>query len=147
MASKGITTFKDERIERGHSIGPELIQAIRESRISIVVLSKNYASSSWCLDELVEILNCKVDRMQIVMTIFYHVDPADVRKQIGDFGIAFNKTCQGKTELEKQKWSRALTDVANIAGEHSLNWFVIYFDLFLINALVVEFLKFWSHQI
>ncbi|KAL1214681.1 Disease resistance protein RML1B [Cardamine amara subsp. amara] len=29
--SKGITTFNDQEIVRGHTIGPELIDAIRES--------------------------------------------------------------------------------------------------------------------
>ncbi|CAL9223942.1 unnamed protein product, partial [Arabidopsis halleri] len=120
--SKVITVFKDQEIERGQTIGPELKQAIRESRISIVVLSKKYASSSWCLDELVEILKCKEDQEQIVMTIFYDVNPSDVRKQTGNFGSAFKKTCKGKSEEVKQRWCKALTDVANIKGEHSLNW-------------------------
>ncbi|XP_056861414.1 disease resistance protein RML1B-like [Raphanus sativus] len=122
FATKGITTFKDQKMERGHTIGPELVQAIRESRLSIVLLSKNYASSSWCLDELVEILKCREDQGQMVMTIFYHVDPSDVRKQRGEFGNAFKKTCEGKTEGEKKIWIEALEYVATIAGEHSLNW-------------------------
>ncbi|KAL0741633.1 hypothetical protein Bca4012_083146 [Brassica carinata] len=125
FTSKGITTFKDQEIERGHTIKPELVQAIRESRVSIVLLSKNYASSSWCLDELVEILNCKEASGQIVMTIFYEVDPSDVRKQTGDFGKAFEKTCEKKTEEDKKRWKEALAYVATIAGEHSLNWFVV----------------------
>ncbi|CDY44468.1 BnaCnng11210D [Brassica napus] len=120
--SKGITTFKDQEIDKGHSIGPELIKAIRESRVSVVPLSQNYASSGWCLDELVEILKCKETSGQIALTIFYEVDPSSVRKQKGDFGSAFFKTCQGKAEQVKQRWSRALTDVANIEGEHSPNW-------------------------
>ncbi|EOA17500.1 hypothetical protein CARUB_v10005833mg [Capsella rubella] len=122
FASKGITTFSDQGMERGHTIVPELVQAIRESSISIVVLSKKYASSSWCLDELVEIFKCKEDEGKIVMTIFYEVDPSDVRKQSGDFGSAFQKTCQGKPEEVKLSWSKALAHVANIAGEQSLNW-------------------------
>ncbi|KFK44971.1 hypothetical protein AALP_AA1G327100 [Arabis alpina] len=122
FATKGITTFKDQKIERGNTIGPELIQAIRESRVSIVVLSKKYASSSWCLDELVEILKCKEASGQIVMTIFYDVDPSDVRKRRGGFGSTFRKTCQGKAKAEKERWIEALAYVATIAGEHSLNW-------------------------
>nr|AAN86124.1 TIR-NBS-LRR [Arabidopsis thaliana] len=122
FASKGITTFNDQKIERGQTIGPELIQGIREARVSIVVLSKKYASSSWCLDELVEILNCKEALVQIVMTVFYEVDPSDVKKQSGEFGKVFEKTCQGKNEEVEQRWRNALADVAIIAGEHSLNW-------------------------
>ncbi|KAL1225319.1 Disease resistance protein RML1B [Cardamine amara subsp. amara] len=118
----GVTMFDDQGIERSLMIAPALTQAIRESRISIVVLSKNYASSSWCLDELLEILKCKEDIGQIVMTVFHRVDPSDVRKQTGEFGIAFNETCACKTEEERQKWSQALYDVGNIAGEHFLNW-------------------------
>ncbi|XP_020872799.1 LOW QUALITY PROTEIN: disease resistance protein RML1A [Arabidopsis lyrata subsp. lyrata] len=122
FTSKGITTFKDQEIERGQTIGPELVQAIRESRISVVVLSKSYGSSSWCLDELVEILRCKEDQGQIVMTIFYEIDTSDVRKQSGDFGRDFKRTCEGKTEEVKQRWIQALAHVATIAGEHLLNW-------------------------
>ncbi|CAL9237546.1 unnamed protein product [Arabidopsis halleri] len=118
----GITMFDDQGIERGQTISPELTLGIRESRISIVVLSKNYASSSWCLDELLEILKCKEDIGQIVMTVFYGVDPSDVRKQTGDIWKVFKKTCGGKTKEEMRKWSQALNDVGNIAGEHFLNW-------------------------
>ncbi|CAA7053840.1 unnamed protein product [Microthlaspi erraticum] len=118
----GITMFDDQGIERSHNIVPSLTKAIRESRISIVILSKNYASSSWCLDELLEILKCREDMGQIVMTIFYGVDPSDVRKQTGEFGMAFSETCARKTEEERRRWSQALTDVGNIAGEHLINW-------------------------
>ena len=53
----GIFTFRDnERLERGKSISPELLKAIEELRISIVILSKNYAYSTWCLDELAKII-------------------------------------------------------------------------------------------
>jgi len=61
---------------------------------------------------------------QIVMTVFYGVDPSDVRKQAGDFGIAFSETCARKTDEERRKWSQALNYVGNIAGEHLLNWYV-----------------------
>ncbi|KAL1198467.1 Disease resistance protein ADR2 [Cardamine amara subsp. amara] len=122
FARKSITMFKDQEIERGHTIGSELVQAIRGAKVSVVLLSKNYASSGWCLDELVEILKCKEYLGQIVMPIFYDVDPSHVRKQKGDFGIAFQKTCESESEGKKWRWKEALTEVATIAGEHSHNW-------------------------
>lgn len=124
FARKGITMFNDNDIERGHTIGSKLVEAITKAEVSIVLLSKNYASSIWCLGELLEILKCKEASELIVIPIFYDVDPSDVRIQTGDFGIAFKKTCEGVTEKQKQRWIQALTRVANIAGEHSRIWFV-----------------------
>ncbi|XP_010420528.1 PREDICTED: putative disease resistance protein At4g11170 isoform X2 [Camelina sativa] len=119
---KGINTFVDYQIRRTESIGPELVQAIRASRIGIVILTKNYTSSRWCLDELLEIMECRTTTGLKVMPIFYEMNPSDVRRQRGDFGEAFERTCVGKTEEQKQKWRQALTDVANISGQHSHNW-------------------------
>ncbi|CAL5405352.1 unnamed protein product [Camellia sinensis] len=117
LAQKGIHTFKDdEKLERGKSISPELRKAIQESRFSIVVLSKNYASSRWCLDELVEIFECS---NKTVYPIFYHVNPSDVRRQRGSFGGGFEELVSKQEVLgmEKvQRWRNALERVANLSG-------------------------------
>ncbi|KAF8087559.1 hypothetical protein N665_0578s0012 [Sinapis alba] len=122
LKSKGIDLFIDNDIERSKSIGPKLIEAIKGSRIAIVFLSKNYASSTWCLNELVEIMTCREEFGQTVISLFYQVDPTHVKKQIGDFGKVFKKTCVGKTKEEIRRWKHALTEVAQIAGYHSSNW-------------------------
>ena len=122
---KAIKTFLDTEIDRSHSIGSAHIWAVRESRISIVLFSRNYASSSWCLDELVEIHNCFKEVGQIVIPIFYGVDPSEVRKQTGEFGKFFKKTCKGKTKEQKQGWMQALAEVANIPGEDIQNWYFL----------------------
>lgn len=96
-----IIPFKDEEMKKGQSISPELIKAIEGSRISVVVLSHNFANSSWCLDELVEIMRCRVELGLIVIPIFYEVNPSHVRKQSGDFGEIFEETCKGRTEEDK----------------------------------------------
>ncbi|XP_010425880.1 PREDICTED: probable disease resistance protein RPP1 [Camelina sativa] len=119
---KGIDPFIDNNIPRSKSIGPKLKEAIKGSKIAIVLLSKNYASSSWCLDELAEIMSCREVLGQIVMTIFYEVDPTDIKKQTGDFGKAFRKSCKGKTKERTERWRKALEDVATIAGYHSHIW-------------------------
>ncbi|KAF8112851.1 hypothetical protein N665_0060s0033 [Sinapis alba] len=119
---KGITPFIDDEITRGESIGPELIKAIRGSKIAIILLSRNYASSKWCLDELVEIMKCREELGQTVMAVFYEVDPSDVKKLTGDFGKVFRKTCAGKTKECIERWRQALAQVATIAGYHSSNW-------------------------
>ncbi|CAH8263906.1 unnamed protein product [Arabidopsis lyrata] len=121
--AKGIDIFIDNDIERSKSIGPELVEAIRGSKITIVLLSKNYASSTWCLNELVEVMNCRKEFGQTVMTIFYKVDPTDVKKQTGKFGKVFINTCEGKTKEDIRRWKEALAEVATIAGHHSSNWF------------------------
>ncbi|KAL1203511.1 Disease resistance protein TAO1 [Cardamine amara subsp. amara] len=119
---KGIDIFIDNDIERSKTIGPELIEAIRGSRITIVLLSENYASSTWCLNELAEIMNCRRELGQTVVVIFYKVNPSDVKKQTGKFGKVFLKTCDGKKEENMKIWREALAQVATIAGYHSSNW-------------------------
>ncbi|KFK36792.1 hypothetical protein AALP_AA4G171500 [Arabis alpina] len=122
LQRKLIITFIDNNMERSRPIAPELLLAIRESRISIVVFSKKYASSTWCLNELAEIHKCFKEMNQMVIPVFYELDPSHVRKQTGEFGKAFEKTCKDKTEDEKQRWTRALAEFASIAGYDSRKW-------------------------
>ena len=132
---KTITFFNDNGIERGESIAPELIRGIRGSNIAIVLLSRNYASSKWCLEELVEIMKCREELGQTVIAIFYTVDPSDVKKLTGDFGKVFRKTCKGKAKEEIRRWKQALEKVAIIAGYHLSNWFVrLTFTCYLSNT-------------
>ncbi|KAJ9128650.1 hypothetical protein P3X46_034651 [Hevea brasiliensis] len=59
LCHKKIKTFTDNNLERGEEITPALLRTIEESMISIIIFSKNHASSPWCLDEMVKILECK----------------------------------------------------------------------------------------
>ncbi|XP_061342275.1 disease resistance protein RPS4-like isoform X2 [Gastrolobium bilobum] len=86
---KRFKTFMDEGgLKSGDPIASSILEAVEDSRISIVVLSKYYAYSSWCLEELVKILDCKKEKNQLVLPIFYDVDPSDVRRQRGAYGEA-----------------------------------------------------------
>ncbi|KAM7469097.1 hypothetical protein LguiA_007280 [Lonicera macranthoides] len=115
LERSGIYTFKDdERLETGESISPALLKAIEESSFAVVVFSKNYASSQWCLDELVKIMECssKSPKGQTVIPIFYDVKPSDVREQEGHFGEMFRKHDSDMIQI----WRKTLTDAANLSG-------------------------------
>ena len=122
LVANGIHTFRDnEELEMGGVIAPELLQAIQESRVSIIIFSENYASSRWCLDELVKILECQKITNQIVVPVFYHVDPSEVRKQTGSLGEAFIRHEMDATQEESEKiqrWRATLTEIGNISGFH-----------------------------
>uniref|UniRef100_A0A3N7FEQ1 TIR domain-containing protein n=1 Tax=Populus trichocarpa TaxID=3694 RepID=A0A3N7FEQ1_POPTR len=122
LVQAGIRAFRDDDdLPRGEEISDHLLRAIQESKISIVVFSKGYASSRWCLNELVEILECKKRKTgQIVLPIFYDIDPSDVRKQTGSFAKAFDKHEKRFEEKLVKEWRKALEDAANLSGR-SLN--------------------------
>ncbi|KAM5549906.1 disease resistance protein RUN1-like [Rosa sericea] len=122
---QGIITFRDDpELHKGEAISPALFAAIKESRFSLIVLSQNYASSTWCLEELVRILECMKER-EAVLPIFYDVDPSDVRKQTGSFGEAFaNHEERFSDDKEKvRRWRSALTEVASFSGWNSKEWY------------------------
>nr|ADL36722.1 HD domain class transcription factor [Malus domestica] len=134
----GIDTFIDRHLKRGEEISPAFLKAIEESRISIIVISEKYASSRWCLDQLVYILECRRSRQQIVWPVFYKVDPSHVRNQTSSFGDAFTGLeCKYKDEEKILLWRRALREAANLSGYtvkeeeyvpfFSFNYMILYF--------------------
>nr|XP_028962312.1 TMV resistance protein N [Malus domestica] len=121
LEARGIRTFRDEpNLERGTYINPELLKAIDQSRSAIIVLSTNFASSSWCLRELTHIVRCMKEKKRN-FPIFYGVDPSDVRHQRGSFGEAFAEHEVNYREHmeEVNEWRKSLKRVANLAGWNS----------------------------
>ncbi|KAF5788936.1 putative TIR domain-containing protein [Helianthus annuus] len=134
LVNKGIITYKDdETIKKGERINEQLIKSIEESRYYIIVFSKNYASSSWCLDELVKIMECQKMTEHTAYPIFYDVEPTEVRNQSGSVGQAFERfTRKSKRTLEDEdlekelvvgKWRNALKEAASLAGMELKNTF------------------------
>ncbi|KAM3308369.1 hypothetical protein P3S67_010113 [Capsicum chacoense] len=76
----GINVFKDDvKLERGKFISTELLKAIEESRTAIIIFSEDYASSTWCLEELTMIMECVDKKEQKAYPVFYNIDPSDIR--------------------------------------------------------------------
>ncbi|XP_031266902.1 TMV resistance protein N-like [Pistacia vera] len=138
LCRRKIKTFIDDELKRGDEISPFLLYAIEGSKISIVIFSKDYASSRWCLEELVKIMDCRKMHGQIVIPVFYHVNPSDIRKQTGTYGDAFaNHEYRQRAEM-LQIWRSALTDAANLSGFHSN---VVRPESKLIEKIVEDILK------
>jgi len=120
LRRKSIAAFRDNRhLNSGASIEPALFRAIEASQIFIVVLSKSYASSTWCLRELVHIfLHCGQPSEKRVRTVFYDVNPSEVRKQSGSYAKAFAKHEEnfGQDSEKVRQYREALTQAGNISG-------------------------------
>ncbi|MCI03639.1 TMV resistance protein N, partial [Trifolium medium] len=119
LQNAGIHVFRDDdEIQRGDQISISLLRSIGQSRISIVVLSTNYANSRWCMLELEKIM--EIGRIQglVVVPVFYEVDPSEVRRQEGQFGKAFENLMSriSMDESTKSNWRRELFDIGGIAG-------------------------------
>ena len=96
------------------------MKAIEESKYAIIVLSTNYAFSRWCLIELAKIVECMKETKLTVLPVFYHVDPSDVRNQMGTLAQAFERH-EEDPKVNKddiQAWKAALKEVGNISGWH-----------------------------
>ncbi|XP_011021441.1 PREDICTED: TMV resistance protein N-like [Populus euphratica] len=119
LAQRGIDVYMDDReLERGKTFEPALWKAIEESRFSVIVFSRHYASSPWCLDELVKIVQCMKEMGHTVLPVFYDVDPSEVAERKGTYEKAFVEHEQKfKENLEKvQNWKDCLATVANLSG-------------------------------
>ncbi|XP_074381041.1 disease resistance protein Roq1-like isoform X2 [Apium graveolens] len=116
----GILTFRDDpALKKGQDISSGLLDAIRDSKMFVLIISENYARSPWCLKELVDILSCKKTENQVI-PVFFYVDPSDVRHQKGTFGDALDYHYQKKRYSPEMidEWKSALAQIAALSGYH-----------------------------
>ncbi|CAI0417830.1 unnamed protein product, partial [Linum tenue] len=113
-----IRTFRDDdELRVGEGIWPELVRAIGQSKIYVVIFSEGYADSKWCLKELAEIVEQrKQGKGHIVIPIFHMVDPSDVRHQTGSYEDSFRGHQMEFDERIVQNWKNAMKEVGNLKG-------------------------------
>ncbi|XP_048139185.1 disease resistance protein L6-like isoform X4 [Rhodamnia argentea] len=119
LREAGVRTYRDnENLHTGEEIGPDLLGAIEQSKISIPILSKSYASSKWCLMELTKMVECRKRKGQIIMPIFYYVEPSELRYQTGCCGEALlvHKNRKRVDDETIGKWRAALNVVGGLKG-------------------------------
>ncbi|KAK3430826.1 hypothetical protein EUGRSUZ_E02314, partial [Eucalyptus grandis] len=96
------------------------MKAIEESCIAIIVFSENYASSTWCLEEVAKIMECKEQKDLIVLPVFYKVDPKEVRggRKSYQKAMANHEFKFGEDSEKVKRWKTALLDAGNLSGWH-----------------------------
>lgn len=121
----GVHTYIDSKeLQKGERISKALMNAIEDSRIGLIVFSENYASSIWCLDEVVKIMECKKTNNLSVLPVFYKVDPREVRTGRTSYSKAFEnhrKKCEGGAPVgfnlaDVTKWKDALLEAGSLSG-------------------------------
>ena len=125
LSAVGFTTFLHHQngVESTHIEPPSLSLC----RIAIVVFTKTYSESAWCLHQLQQIIQWQETYCRHILPVYYEIEPSDVRLQKGDFGKALKATAQQiflGEELEDgmSRWSHALTKAANLFGWDESNY-------------------------
>uniref|UniRef100_A0A151UD89 TMV resistance protein N n=1 Tax=Cajanus cajan TaxID=3821 RepID=A0A151UD89_CAJCA len=88
------------------------MEGIDDSAAFIVIISKDYASSHWCLEELTKICHTR----RLVLPVFYRVDPSQVRHQTGPFEPGFSSHQKRFGENTVSKWRGAFKKIGGVAG-------------------------------
>ncbi|KAI3774411.1 hypothetical protein L1987_48966 [Smallanthus sonchifolius] len=142
LKQAGIRTFMDDdAMDRGKLLGPELEKAILESAVSIIVFSRDYASSKWCLDEVLTIIEEqeRISSKHEVVPVFYNVEPSDVRNQTGSFEKAFGEydnMIEAETDHQKKiewrekgkAWRVSLRKAGSLTGMVLANGYAFFLD-------------------
>ncbi|XP_031401816.1 disease resistance protein TAO1-like [Punica granatum] len=108
----------------GRIVGPMLLEAIRVSRIALVLFATHNSNSRRCLNELVEIVNCDGqlyrDHGHMVVPIFFDVEPTDVRRQQGEVGRGLESSAAEQGEAKAAAWRAVVDEEGNRSGTFNL---------------------------
>lgn len=143
LESEGIVVYRDEvevdEEDGGKALG-EKMKAVEESRSSIVVLSENYGNLV-CMKEVEKIVMCMESMDQLVLPIFYKIDPANVRKQLGNFENHFNEheANPGIHIQQLQSWRYSMNQLGHLSGWHLQHSQLSYYQTFHF----LHFFLFW----
>lgn len=110
--------MEEEETRQGEHIAPAVLDAIKGSRIVIVVLSQKYILSSLCMDELARIVECSELMGQTIIPVFYKVQPLKLQERKGEQDRAMEALEERfRDDMEKVKqWKDAFLKVSSIFG-------------------------------
>nr|GFB07758.1 NB-ARC domains-containing protein [Tanacetum cinerariifolium] len=115
---KGICAFKeDEHVRRGEERYPQVFRAIEQSRFLVVILSDGFASSPYCLRELVKIILSKekLQEKYEIIIVYHNCKPEMVVKEIENYEATFSKH-EKLVKQDVSKWKEALIKAVSLPG-------------------------------
>ncbi|EOA16009.1 hypothetical protein CARUB_v10004129mg, partial [Capsella rubella] len=86
--------------------------AIAKSKVSLVILSEEYAFSKQCLDELLNVSECRANNDLVVVPVFYGFTKSALRKQC-------LKLKNKYPDDRVADWRRTLLEIADLPGHAS----------------------------
>jgi hypothetical protein len=123
LVAAGLKPFLDTTSleEQAGSYVPTVIyNALQGAKVNVVVLSKGYAESEYCLKELVIMIRSFEDEKKPIIPVFYDVDFRDllrIQRFAGPHGSALKKhEWRGTPRTEVKAWAGALYTVSQMAG-------------------------------
>eukprot|EP00253_Pinus_taeda_P015737 PITA_15737 len=128
LCEHDLSVFLDEQeLRAGDTVNPQLESAVRTSSVNIAIFSPNYAASTWCLDELLNMVDSMSKYKSTIIPLFFGVTLAEVRWTQGGKGVygkdlyilQGKKTFHGQRRHDSdiiEKWRNALSTVADIKG-------------------------------
>ncbi|KAL0793059.1 hypothetical protein Bca101_064436 [Brassica carinata] len=113
----GINGFIDSLESKGEDL-TNLFTRIEESAIALVIFSRRYTESVWCLDELAKIKERADQGLLKVIPIFYKVEPVAVKQLRGVFGDKFRvrEWEYGCDKPRTDRWKDALASISSKIG-------------------------------
>ncbi|KAF8035675.1 hypothetical protein BT93_C1646 [Corymbia citriodora subsp. variegata] len=118
LSQSQISFFRDDdELSPGKGIGEEIQEALDNSSFYIPVFSKDYASSQWCLRELVHMVERTSESKdkRRILPIFYEVEIDDVKLKNNLYRSVLHDHRQNFPH-EVEAWEEALKKVADIDG-------------------------------
>ncbi|XP_010494616.1 PREDICTED: disease resistance-like protein CSA1 [Camelina sativa] len=103
-------------VDAGDSKNP-IFYEMEESRVAIVIFSRRYTESVWCLQELVKIKERVELGKLVAIPVYYKLDPSEVKELEGDFGLNLWNDIKRTSEFGKlEKWKGALDFFSQMRG-------------------------------
>ena len=119
LQRSSLRVFVDDELEKGCDSWPTILESLRGAQRVLIILSPDFESSPWCLEELWAATQ-RPNFRSTILPVFYDREPDDVddAKLHAAWG-EYKQSCVGPLVTRDgvlQRWHKALQDVSGISG-------------------------------